>query len=44
MTAFSSGPLFPKVRFIKYDIRWLTLEVYLEPNQTSTMELFIENS
>ena len=44
MSAFSSGPLFPKVRFIKYDIRWLTLEAYLEPNQTSTTELFIENS
>ena len=44
MSAFSSGPLFPNVRFIKYDIRWLTLDAYLEPNQTSTMERFIENS
>ena len=43
-SAFSKGPLFLKVKFIKYVIWWLTLEVYLEPSQKSTMELFFEKS
>ena len=43
-SVFSKGPLFLKAQFIKYVIWWLTLEVYLEPSQKSTMELFFENS
>ena len=43
-SAFSKGILFLKVCFIKYAIRWLTLEAYLEPSQTSAIELFFENS
>ena len=43
-SAFSKGPLFLKVRFIKYAIRWLTLEAYLEPSRKSMMELLFENS
>ena len=43
-SAFSKGPLFLKVQFIKYVIWWLTLELYLEPSQKSTMELSFENS
>ena len=43
-SAFSKGPLFLKVRFIKYAIWWLTLEAYLEPSRKSTMKIFFENS
>ena len=39
-STFSQGPPFLKVRFIKYDIWWLTLEAHLEPSRTSTMKLF----
>ena len=43
-SAFSKGPIFVKVRFIKYVIWWLKLEAYLELSRISTMELFFENS
>ena len=42
-SAFPKGPLFPKVRFIKYVIWWLTLEAYLEPSRKPTMAIFSEN-
>ena len=43
-SAFSKGPLFLKVRFIKYATEWLTLEAYLEPSRKSTNKLLFENS
>ena len=43
-SAFSKDLYFLKVRFIKYSIWCLTLEVYLEPNRASSMELIFENS
>ena len=38
-TTFSKGPLFLRIRFIKYIIWWLILEAYLELSQTSTVEI-----